>query len=216
MLVCNMISYRAKTPFWMKFFFPQGLVWEMPQTAEPTVYITFDDGPHPFATQFALDQLKKHNAKATFFCVGENVTKYPDVFEQVLNNGHVTANHTFNHLNGWKTENNIYLENIDKAAGYIKSNLFRPPYGKIKWAQAKLIRRKHPDNKIIMWSILSCDFDKKFSGQQCIENVIKNIKPGSIVIFHDSEKAWDRMSFALPKVLDYCQKQGWEMKSIPN
>lgn len=211
-----MVTYWAKTPFLLKKAFPKELVWSMPVTGEPAVYITFDDGPHPTATPFALEQLDKYGAKATFFCVGNNVTKFPAVYAEVLNKGHATANHTFNHMNGWKTDNDVYLENIDKAKEHIHSRLFRPPYGMIKRVQAKMLFRKYPDWKIIMWDVLSGDFDRDLSPQKCLDNVLRHIKPGSIILFHDSEKAWDRMSYALPQVLEYCKKQGWKMKAIPS
>jgi peptidoglycan-N-acetylglucosamine deacetylase len=209
-----MVKYRVKMPFWLKMMFPKGLEWSMPATTQPTVYITFDDGPHPTATPFALQQLEKHDAKATFFCVGDNVTKHPSVYKELLSHGHKTANHTFNHLNGWKTDNDTYLQNIEKARQYIDSELFRPPYGIIRSAQVKQMKQKYPDMKIIMWDILSGDFDRDITPQKCLDNVLKYIQPGSIVLFHDSEKAWERMSYALPLVLEHCSKQGWKMKAI--
>jgi peptidoglycan/xylan/chitin deacetylase (PgdA/CDA1 family) len=209
-----MVTYWAKTPRLLRELYPKGLVWDMPVSGEPTVYITFDDGPHPTATPFAMQQLAQYNAKATFFCVGNNVVRFPDIYEELLKNGHATANHTFNHMNGWKTEDDTYLRNIDKASEYIDSKLFRPPYGLIKRSQAKRLRQKYPDWKIIMWNVLSGDFDRALSPEKCLDNVLKHIKPGSIVLFHDSEKAWDRMNYALPKVLAHCHQQGWKMKAL--
>ena len=211
-----MAKYWVRTPWWLKMAFPKDLVWEMPAENEPSVYITFDDGPHPSATPFALEQLAKYNAKATFFCVGENVTRYPDVYNQILQQGHTTANHTFNHMNGWKTGTDTYLRNIDKAEEHIHSTLFRPPYGRIKRSQAKMIGERHPGWKIIMWDVLAGDFDKQITPEQCLDNVLSNIKPGSIIVFHDSDKAWERMSYTLPLVLGYCSKQNWNMKAIPS
>ena len=210
-----MVTYWVTTPFWLKKLFPKGLVWDMPVTEEPAVYITFDDGPHPTATPFVLEQLAKYDAKATFFCVGNNVTKFPGVYEQVLKAGHTTANHTYNHMNGRKTDTDTYLQNIEKAKEHIHSRLFRPPYGLIRGNQVRRLRRSDPNWKVIMWSVLSADFDRKLAPQKCLDNVLKNIKPGSIVLFHDSEKAWDRMNFALPRVLEYCHSRGWKMKAIP-
>ncbi len=206
--------YWAKTPSWFKSFFPKGLVWDMPPGDEPAVYITFDDGPHPTATPYALEQLDKYDAKATFFCVGNNVTRYPDVYNAVLQRGHTTGNHTFDHMSGWKNDVNAYLKNIEHARQYISSNLFRPPYGRIKYSQVRRIRQQYPEMKIIMWDILCGDFQKETSLQQCVDNVLHHIKPGSIVIFHDSTKAWDRMSYALPHVLEYCHSKGWKMKAL--
>src|SRR5580704_6305199 len=205
-----MIKYWVKMPFWLKMLFPKGLVWDIPDTDEPTIYITFDDGPHPTATPYALEQLERYNAKATFFCVGNNVTKYPVVYDEILKSSHTTANHTYNHMNGWKTDNNTYLQNIKKAEEHINSKLFRPPYGIIRSSQVRMLKQNDPNWKIIMWNILSGDFDREITPQQCLDNVLKYIKPGSIVLFHDSEKAWNRMSYALPKVLEHCQKQGWK------
>lgn len=195
--------------------FPKGLVWGMPADNDPTVYITFDDGPHPTITPFVLAQLEKYNAHATFFCVGNNVSKYPAVYNQLLENSHATGNHTFDHVNGWKTNDDLYLGNIEKAKEYINSRLFRPPYGKIKYSQARKMRISNTGWKICMWDVLSGDFDKNRSPQQCLDNVLTYIKPGSIVLFHDSEKAYERMSFALPLVLEHCGKQGWKMKALP-
>ena len=210
-----MFQYSVKTPWWLKMIFPQKLIWDLPVSVAPVVYITFDDGPHPAITPFVLELLAKYNAKATFFCVGNNVTKFPATYNQILIDGHATANHTYNHLNGWKTDDESYINNIEKAGEHIKSRLFRPPYGKIKRSQARRLWQLHPDWKVIMWDVLSADFDKNISPQQCLDNVIKNVKPGSIILFHDSEKALDRMSFSLPKVLEYCQSKGWKMETIP-
>jgi len=187
----------------------------MPQNGMPTVYITFDDGPHPVATPFALAELEKHNAKATFFCIGKNVAEHPGIYEDMLEAGHTTGNHTQNHLNGWFTETKKYLGNILQASKFIDSSSFRPPYGKIKLSQVRVLHRKRPDWKIYMWDVLSGDFDHDITPEQCAQNVIDNIEPGSIVVFHDSEKAWERMRYALPLVLDYCDKQNWRLEALP-
>ena len=191
------------------------MIWDMPATGEPVVYLTFDDGPHPVATPFALDQLEQYNALATFFCVGNNVTRYPAIYQQVVDKGHTTGNHTFDHVNGWKTDNAKYLKNIIRAKGQINSRLFRPPYGRIKLTQARKLSRSHSDWRIYMWDVLSGDFDQALSPQQCLDNVLLNIRPGSIVVFHDSQKAWDRMSYALPRVLEYCRAQHWAVRALP-
>ncbi len=210
-----MVSYWVKTPQWLKKFFPKEMIWDMPVYDEPAVYITFDDGPHPIATPFALQQLAKYDAFATFFCVGNNVANHPELYRQVLDSGHTTGNHTYDHLNGWKTDNSEYLKNIIRAKGYINSKLFRPPYGRIRLSQARKLYRSHMGWKIYMWDILSGDFDKTISPQQCLEHVLAHIKPGSIIVFHDSEKAWDRMSFALPHVLEHCRQQNWKVAALP-
>jgi peptidoglycan/xylan/chitin deacetylase (PgdA/CDA1 family) len=210
-----MVSYWVKTPQWLRKFFPKEMIWDMPVQNEPAVYITFDDGPHPVATPFALQQLAKYDALATFFCVGNNVANNPALYQQLLDGGHTTGNHTFDHLNGWKTCNSEYLNNIIRAGGYINSKLFRPPYGRIKLSQARKLFRSRAGWKIYMWDVLSGDFDRSISPQQCLDHVLTHIKPGSIVVFHDSEKAWDRMNYALPHVLEYCHQQNWKVAALP-
>lgn len=209
-----MHKYNISTPNWLKKLFTQNVIWDMPNDSEPSVYITFDDGPHPEITPFVLQQLEVYNAKATFFCVGNNVEKNLNVYNSIISKGHAVGNHTFDHLKGWKTDNHTYIKNIEKASQYIKSNLFRPPYGKIKLSQKRELLNRNSNIKIIMWSVLSADFDTNISPKKCLNNVISNIKPGSIVIFHDSEKALERMSFALPEVLKFCKEKKWKMKAI--
>jgi peptidoglycan/xylan/chitin deacetylase (PgdA/CDA1 family) len=187
----------------------------MPITASPAVYLTFDDGPHETATPFVLDTLKQYNVKATFFCIGKNVVAHPDIYNRILQEGHAVGNHTHNHLNGWKTPTASYLNNISLAEGVIDSKLFRPPYGKITFNQSKYLRKAVPAWTIIMWDVLSGDFDVDITPEQCLKNVTDKIEPGSIVVFHDSAKAWDRMSYALPKVLEYCKSKGWQVAALP-
>ena len=189
-----MAAYWVKTPDWIKKFFPKQLIWDMPPINEPAVYLTFDDGPHPTVTPFVLEQLAKYNAQATFFCVGNNVTHYADVYQQILAHGHATGNHTYNHVNGWKAHSDHYLKNIARAGRYIHSHAFRPPYGRIKFSQVRKLIKQDPACKIYMWDILSGDFDPNLSAEQCLNNVLTNIAPGSIIVFHDSDKAWDRLS----------------------
>jgi peptidoglycan/xylan/chitin deacetylase (PgdA/CDA1 family) len=208
-------AYWVKTPHWLKKLLPNELIWDIKNENPNTIYITFDDGPHPLATKFALEQLEYYDAHATFFCVGENVSKYPEVYQQILDKGNNTGNHTYNHLNGWKTPNSVYISNIDKASKLIESNLFRPPYGRLKLSQLRRLKQNNPETKICMWDILSGDFDNKISPQQCTENVLQNLNPGSIIIFHDSEKSFERMKYALPKVLEYCKVNGLKMLSLP-
>jgi peptidoglycan/xylan/chitin deacetylase (PgdA/CDA1 family) len=188
------------------------IIWKI-NTKEKELYLTFDDGPHETATPFVLDQLKQYNAKATFFCVGKNVQAYPEIYQRILDEGHAVGNHTFNHLNGWKTKNELYLNNVAEAAKYIDTKLFRPPYGKISPFVAKMLRTKLK-YKIVMWHVLSGDFDEKLSPQNCLKNVLLYSKPGSIIVFHDSSKAWSRMGYALPKILDYYYKTGFFFKGI--
>ncbi|QEC68409.1 polysaccharide deacetylase family protein [Panacibacter ginsenosidivorans] len=210
--------YTVKVPWLIKKLYPS-LTWEKP-TKEKVLYLTFDDGPHPTATPFVLDQLAKYNAKATFFCIGKNVVDQTDIYKRILDEGHKTGNHTYNHLNGWKTSNEKYFENIFEAANYIDSDLFRPPYGRISKFQIKLLQESKENKyysrpfKIIMWSVLSGDFDLELSPEKCLQYVLLNAKPGSIIVFHDSTKAWDRMRFALPKVLEHFSKQGYQFHSL--
>ena len=205
--------YLIKTPFWLRAFYPQ-CIWRK-SVNEKVIYISFDDGPHPCATPFVLEQLKKFNAKATFFCIGKNVLSYPAVYTSILNSGHAVGNHTYDHLNGWKVGNNDYINNIKSAGNLITSNLYRPPYGRIKRSQIKEIQSDPSlPQQIIMWDVLSADFDEKKTGVQCANYVIKNSVPGSIIVFHDSAKAWDRLHIALPLVLHYFSRLGYRFEAI--
>ena len=209
-----MHKYFIKTSWLAKKFF-SSYVWNIP-TDENVVYLTFDDGPHPTITPWVLDQLKQFNAKATFFCIGNNVDKHPDVYQKILDEGHLTGNHTYNHLNGWKTDHKKYIDDIAAAAQLVKSNLFRPPYGKIKIRQSKkigdVLQTKNP--KIIMWDVLSADFDSSFSPEQCLNNVLENVSAGSIIVFHDSDKAFTNLEYALPKTLKSLKDAGFAFKKI--
>ena len=205
--------YLIKTPFWLRAFYPR-LTWKIP-TKKKVIYLTFDDGPHPEATPFVLEILKKYNAKATFFCIGNNVLKHSNIYESILQAGHAVGNHTYDHLNGWKTETSLYLENIKDAANLIDGTLFRPPYGRITKRQIKALKQSaFLPNQIIMWDVLSGDFDISLTGETCARNVIQNTVPGSIIVFHDSQKAWDRMTIALPLVLEYFSQLGYRMETL--
>lgn len=206
-----MRPYLVKTPRILKAAYNRG-IWHMPD--ENSVFITFDDGPHPSITPFVLATLKKYGAKATFFCIGKNVEKYPKIYQQIIDEGHAVGNHTETHKNGWNTSNLTYLKDVMRASKKIKSNLFRPPYGRIKISQSTGIQRLLPQTKIIMWDVLSGDFDTKITPQDCLENVRQNTKPGSIIVFHDSEKAFERLEFTLPNFLEFCQSQNWNMKAL--
>lgn len=197
-------------------------IWEI-STEKKEVFLTFDDGPIPEVTPWVLDMLGKFNAKATFFCIGDNILKNPTVFNQILSEGHTVGNHTHNHLKGWKTTTNLFVENVERCQKaivetidnnnkYPNSTLFRPPYGKMTSTQAKMLQAK--GYKIIMWSILSYDYDAGTSGEQCLNNVLENIRPGSIVVFHDSLKAEKNLRYALPKVLENLNSQGFIFKDL--
>jgi peptidoglycan/xylan/chitin deacetylase (PgdA/CDA1 family) len=203
-----MRDYLFKTPWLLKKIFPS-YTWSIDGT-DNIIYLSFDDGPHPVATPFVLDLLKKYNAKATFFCIGKNVVEYPALYQRILAEGHAVGNHTHDHLNGWKTNDSDYLENISTAASHIDSNLFRPPYGRIRRSQAREIR----EMKIIMWDVLSGDFDTSLTGDQCFRNVVKNTVPGSIIVFHDSEKAWPRVQFFLPEMMKFFAGKGYRFEVI--
>lgn len=199
----------VKTPAIVKRYFTR-FTWHFP-TETKKIYLTFDDGPIPETTPWILDLLRKYNAKATFFCVGDNVSKYPDLFDAIKNDGHSVGNHTFNHLNGWKIDTDSYMDNVEKANLLINSNLFRPPYGKLRnTAKLKLIEKY----KLIMWDILSRDFDPDISKEVCLNNVMRHASPGSIVIFHDSKKSFPHLSYVLPVVLEKLFHQGYEFCNI--
>ncbi|CAM1372017.1 putative peptidoglycan N-acetylglucosamine deacetylase, CE4 family [Tenacibaculum litoreum] len=205
--------YFIKTPRILKRLFTK-YTWSF-FSDRKEIYLTFDDGPIPEVTEFVLNQLNKFNAKATFFCIGDNVRKHPAVFSRIINEGHSVGNHTFNHLNGWKSSNTAYIENTSKCENLLphqKTKLFRPPYGKIKRKQAKQLLAN--GYKIIMWDVLSADFDSTITKEKCLQNVLRNVENGSIIVFHDSIKASDKLYYALPKVLKEFSFQGYKFKAI--
>ena len=200
------------SPFWLKAFFP-GFIWQMPVN-EKKIYLTFDDGPIPVVTEFVLETLDAYNAKATFFCIGDNVRKHPDIFQKVLKSGHSIGNHTYNHLNGWKTEDEIYLENIKKCQQQLAVDtvLFRPPYGRIRRSQSRIVQESR---KIIMWDVLSGDFSAELTPEICLKKTIRHTRPGSIVLFHDSIKASTNMQFALPAFMKHFSRLGYGFDALP-
>ena len=208
------MRYFVKTPWWIKKILPS-YIWSIP-TREKVLYLTFDDGPHPEITPFVLRELKKYNASATFFCVGKNVLAFPEVYKQILDEGHSVGNHTQNHLNGWKTPNDVYLKDVAEAANHIDSNLFRPPYGKITLFQSKNLSAalKGRRARVIMWDVLSADFDAEITEERSLQFVIFRCSPGSIIVFHDSEKASRKLNYVLPKVLHYFTDQGFKFLSL--
>lgn len=209
-----MHKYLIKTPWLLRVLFPN-YVWHI-RSKEKVVYLTFDDGPHPEVTPWVLDQLKQYDVLATFFCIGKNVQQHTNVYHRIIQSGHAVGNHTQNHLNGWKTATDIYLQNVAEATQFISSNLFRPPYGRIKRSQANGLKKSmHTEKaKIIMWDVLSADFDSSISKEQCLFNVLNNVTKGSVIVFHDSEKAFAHLQFVLPKVLENLSKKGYQFKRI--
>ena len=204
--------YLVKTPGWVEKVYSKR-IWKI-ATEKPELFLTFDDGPHPVQTAFVLDELKKYNAKATFFCIGKNVLDHPAIYRRILEEGHAVGNHTQNHLNGWKTKDTLYLENIREAKNYIDSNLFRPPYGKMSGFQVNQLLQQGYKLNTVMWTVLSADFDRSLTPEQCLQNVILNSSRGAIIVFHDSEKAQERMRFALPEVLKYFSAKGFQFNKI--
>ena len=225
--------YFVKTPKIIQSIF-SNYTWKI-ASHKKEIYLTFDDGPIHKVTPWVLNTLEKYNAKATFFCIGDNIKKYPDIFQEITLQNHAIGNHTFNHLQGWKTNTEKYLSNIDKTKNIIKSlkredqrpktdakpstnnqqpitNFFRPPYGKIKYKQSKALQNK--GYQIIMWDVLSADFDQEISPEKCYQHVIKNVQNGSIIVFHDSEKAFKNLEYTLPKVLEYFTEKGFVFRTL--
>jgi peptidoglycan/xylan/chitin deacetylase (PgdA/CDA1 family) len=201
--------YLIKSPFWLQWLY-SSLTWHKSRSAK-CIYLTFDDGPIPDVTAFVLETLKTFEAKATFFCIGDNVRKHPDIFQQVISEGHRIGNHTFNHLNGWKTEDQIYLDNVKQCRELVNSNLFRPPYGRGKKSQYSHLK---PQYSIIMWDVLSGDFDTDLKPENCLKNVLKHTENGSIIVFHDSIKAFPRLEYTLPRALEIWKKEGYEFRVL--
>lgn len=205
--------YLVTSPWWMRALYPRKLIWQLPPN-EKVLYLTFDDGPHPEATPTALELLAAYGAKATFFCIGNNVEKYPHIYRSLLDQGHRVGNHTHNHLNGWKTADKDWLANVAEAAKWIDSDLFRPPYGRITPFQARMLQQGPSPYRIVMWSVLSADFDTRTSENTCFEHIRRHARPGSIIVFHDSEKALPRMEGALRKTLAFFSNAGYQFKAL--
>lgn len=201
--------YLVKTPQLIQNLFPN-FIWKI-WTEEPVIYLTFDDGPIPEVTPWVLQILDQYNARATFFCVGDNIRKHPRVFQTVVEAGHAVGNHTFHHLNGWSTETIRYFHDVRQGARMARTALFRPPYGKLTRKQALFLQRHY---NIVMWDVLSADFDAHLSGEQCLQNVVEYAGPGSIVVFHDSLKAEKQLRFALPRALRHFSSLGYRFEAI--
>ncbi len=201
--------YLTKTPTFIQKLFP-GFTWKM-DTEEKVIYLTFDDGPVPEATPWVLEQLAAYKAKATFFCVGGNVQKNPELFQRILDAGHTVGNHTMQHLDGWATDNLPYYHDVRHAALLTNSQLFRPPFGRLKPRQVQFLQRHY---QIVMWDVLSGDFDQKLHPDECLRNVTKNAGPGSIVVFHDSIKALPRLMSTLPRALEFFSDRGYSFAAL--
>ncbi len=186
------------------------LIWNMDRSKK-VIYLTFDDGPTPEITPWILDLLSETNIKATFFCIGENVKSHPEIFIKILEAGNSIGNHTNTHVDGWKTSKKDYLSEVESASKLIRSNLFRPPYGRIT---RKQIKELSIDYKLIMWDILSGDFDSNNTAEQCIKNVINNAKNGSIIVMHDSLKASENLKYSLPTIINDLKEKGFEFKTL--
>jgi peptidoglycan/xylan/chitin deacetylase (PgdA/CDA1 family) len=207
-----------KTNFLMRAVYPE-MTWRIPSTS-PSIYLTFDDGPIPEVTEFVLETLSAYQAKASFFCIGDNIRKHSDIFRKVVDNGHLIGNHTFNHLNGWKTDDTLYFQNFLECEHIIKTSSFvqnqdkpkfRPPYGRIKKIQAQKII---PTHDIIMWDVLTGDFSKDLSPERILQKSIQYTESGSIVVFHDSLKAEKNMRYALPRFIEYFSEKGFVFKTL--
>ena len=203
--------YLNRPPWFLQKWYSKA-IWKGKD--EKAVYLTFDDGPHPEITPFVLDELKKVNAKATFFCIGKNVQQHFDLYKRIIDEGHSVGNHTQHHLNGWKTSDEIYLNDIKEAKMYIDSKLFRPPYGRISKFQMSQLDAQAFKLRCVMWSLLSGDFDVNLSVEKCREQLLLKSRGGDIVVFHDSEKAFKRLSVALPVFLQHCQDEKWRFAKI--
>lgn len=186
------------------------LIWHF-AGREKELYLTFDDGPNEEVTPWVLDILAKYNAKATFFCVGENVLSNTEIYQRILDEGHSVGNHSYSHLKGWITTNKDYIDDVIKASEFIQSDLFRPPYGRIKPAQSYVLKN---DYYIIMWDVLTKDYDQNIDPQKCLNYVLNHSEDGSIVVFHDTNKAYKNLQYVLPKVLDYYSEKKFQFKSI--
>ena len=198
-----------RTPFFLPIIYPS-LLWKVDSSAKD-IYLTFDDGPIPGPTEFVLDTLKPFNIKATFFCIGDNVRKHPEEFSKVVGAGHSIGNHTFNHLSGWKTTTSAYADNTELCQNVLPSKrLFRPPFGRITRSQISALN----DYKIVMWDVLTFDYDRSLDPEKCLRGSLKAVRPGSIIVFHDSLKAEKNLNYVLPRFVDSCLSGGYSFKSL--
>lgn len=199
----------VRPPQLLRNLYPNS-VWRLNKN-DPVIYLTFDDGPIPELTPWVLDILKKYEVKATFFCVGENIVKNPHIFKRILEEGHQVGNHTFNHLKGWEVPASVYEENIEKCQKFTKTDLFRPPYGRIKKIQFNAVKKNY---RIVFWDVLSFDYDKFTSPKKCLDNSIKYTRNGSIIVFHDNIKAQKNLKFALPHYIEHFLKLNYKFAKL--
>lgn len=204
--------YLRYIPKWAQYILPQA-TYDFKSSDPESIFLTFDDGPIPEVTEYVLDTLKKYNAQATFFCVGDNVRKYPQIFQRILEEGHRVGNHTYHHLDGYKTPQTKYYKNVLMGDQYIQSPLFRPPYGHIRYQQAKALHKK--GFQLILWSLLTADFDLKLNKDDMWAYIQKNMTGGDILVLHDNIKSFEKLKFVLPLILDLAQKNNWSLKTIP-
>jgi peptidoglycan/xylan/chitin deacetylase (PgdA/CDA1 family) len=202
--------YTITPPTWLKLLYGRGFLWAV-NSIDKDIYLTFDDGPQPGITDWVLDLLKQYNAKATFFCIGHNVAQHTELYQRIIAEGHAIGNHTYNHINGLKSGRDEYIENIQKASEVIDSKLFRPPYGKLRWAQARWVKKNY---KPVMWSALAADWDQTVTPEECLNNVTENTKPGAIIVFHDSVKAETNLRYSLPRYLEFLRQNGYNFRRL--
>ena len=201
--------YPVRTPRFVKSLFPD-LIWDKQGDAK-NLYLTFDDGPTPDVTEFVLDTLAQFNAKASFFCIGRNIVQNREIFQSIKDADHSIGNHTYNHLNGWRTDSTKYLNDIEECQRLVGTDLFRPPYGRITPKQASTLAKSF---QVIMWDVLSGDFDRVLTPEKCTQNVLDHARPGSIIVFHDSKKAETKLRYALPLVLQHFTELGYAFRSL--
>lgn len=179
---------------------------------EKTVYLTFDDGPTPLVTDYVIDLLSQYGFKATFFCIGDKVDRYPETYKLLENKGHRVGNHTYHHLNAWTTKRDMYLNDINECRKVVDTKLFRPPYGRItRDVTQRLIKKGY---KIVLWDVLSGDFDQSRTSESCLKNLKKNTRNGSVIVFHDSDKSFEKLKVILPEYLAFLKRKGWNSESI--
>jgi peptidoglycan-N-acetylglucosamine deacetylase len=194
---------------WIKKLYP-GLIWDKRGIGKK-LFLTFDDGPTPEITDKVLEILDRYNARATFFCLGRNVERFPDIYQRILDKKHAVGNHSYSHLKGWKTRHKEYFQDIELAGQIIKSVLFRPPYGQIRKTQIKYLKNKY---KIVMWEVMSHDYQSRISKERSLKAVLRYTREGSIIVFHDSVKAADKLLYLLPKVLEEFSNKGFTFEAI--